>query len=260
MDLDLFMAVLGLCCCGGFSLVAMGSPLIAGHPPWCGAGALGCMGFRGWSTGLSSSGSGLSSTGSTAVAHRLPCSEVARGIFLDQGWTSGRWFFTSEPTGTPLNFLKWFYILRASLVAQMRKNPPTVQETRVWSLGREDPLEKGMAAHSSLLAWRIPWTEEPGQAIVYRVAKSWTQPSDFHLHFNVHFENLKKTFQKFYLNVSDTHFMIKSDSFPLGSSLGTSFQTFSCASRISYLLSPQKGWILCVSRGLYTKWLLCTFP
>ena len=51
---------------------------------------------------------------------------------------------------------------RASLVAQMVKNPPEVQETRVRSLGREDPLEKGMATHSSILVWEIPWTEEPG--------------------------------------------------------------------------------------------------
>ena len=51
---------------------------------------------------------------------------------------------------------------RASLVAQMVKNPPAMQETQVWSLGWEDPLEKEMATHSSILAWRIPWTEEPG--------------------------------------------------------------------------------------------------
>ena len=50
----------------------------------------------------------------------------------------------------------------ASLVAQMIKNLPAVQETWVLSLGWEDPLEKGMATHSSILAWRIPWTEEPG--------------------------------------------------------------------------------------------------
>ena len=48
------------------------------------------------------------------------------------------------------------------LMAQMVKNPPAVQETRVRSLGQEDLLEKGMATHSSTLAWRIPWTEEPG--------------------------------------------------------------------------------------------------
>ena len=44
----------------------------------------------------------------------------------------------------------------------MVKNLPAVQETRVQSLGQEDPLEQGMATHSSILAWRIPWTEEPG--------------------------------------------------------------------------------------------------
>ena len=44
----------------------------------------------------------------------------------------------------------------------MVKNPPAMQETWVRSLGQEDPLEEGMATHSSLLAWRIPWTQEPG--------------------------------------------------------------------------------------------------
>ena len=48
----------------------------------------------------------------------------------------------------------------ASLVAQMVKNPPEMQETQVQPLGREDPLEKGMVTHSSILAWEIPWTEE----------------------------------------------------------------------------------------------------
>ena len=47
-------------------------------------------------------------------------------------------------------------------VAQMAKNLPAVQETQVPSLGREDHLEKGIATHSSILTWRIPWTEEPG--------------------------------------------------------------------------------------------------
>ena len=50
----------------------------------------------------------------------------------------------------------------ASLVTQMVKNLHAMQETQVQSLGWEDPLEKGMTAHSSILAWRIPWTEEPG--------------------------------------------------------------------------------------------------
>ena len=50
----------------------------------------------------------------------------------------------------------------ASLVAQMVKNLPAMQETHVPSLGWEDPLEKGMATHSNILAQRIPWTEKPG--------------------------------------------------------------------------------------------------
>ena len=48
-----------------------------------------------------------------------------------------------------------------SQAARMVKNLPAMQETRVQSLGQEDPLEKGMATHSSIFAWRIPWTEEP---------------------------------------------------------------------------------------------------
>ena len=52
---------------------------------------------------------------------------------------------------------------RSPLVAQMVKNLPAMQETQVQSLDLEDPLEKGIATHSSILAWRIPWTEEPGR-------------------------------------------------------------------------------------------------
>ena len=50
-----------------------------------------------------------------------------------------------------------------SLVVQLVKNPPAVQETLVQSPGWEDPLEKGQATHSSILRWRIPWTEESGR-------------------------------------------------------------------------------------------------
>ena len=52
-----------------------------------------------------------------------------------------------------------FYLF---LVAQMVKNPPAIQEIWVQSLGREDPLEREMATHSSILAWELPWTEESG--------------------------------------------------------------------------------------------------
>ena len=53
--------------------------------------------------------------------------------------------------------------IQASLVAQTVKSLPAVQETRVQSLGQEGTLEKEMATHSSILAWKIPWTEEPGR-------------------------------------------------------------------------------------------------
>ena len=62
--------------------------------------------------------------------------------------------------------------LWASLVVQSVKNLPAVQEIWVQSLGWEDPLQNGMATHCSILAWRIPWTEEPGWATVHGVAKS----------------------------------------------------------------------------------------
>ena len=66
---------------------------------------------------------------------------------------------------------------QASLVAQMVKNPPAMLETWVRSLGWEDPLEEGLAIHSSILAWRIPWTEEPGrlQSIgLQKVGHDWS--------------------------------------------------------------------------------------
>ena len=55
------------------------------------------------------------------------------------------------------------YLFRTSLVAQTVNYLPAVLETRVQSLGWEDPLEKGTTTHSSIFAWRIPWTEEPGE-------------------------------------------------------------------------------------------------
>ena len=51
---------------------------------------------------------------------------------------------------------------KPSPVTQLVKNPPAIQKTQVQSLGQEDPLEKGMATHSSILAWRTPWTAESG--------------------------------------------------------------------------------------------------
>ena len=64
----------------------------------------------------------------------------------------------------------WYDV--ASLVGQTVKNLPVMQETKIQSLGWKDPLEKEMATHSSILAWRIPWTEEPGG--LHGITKSWT--------------------------------------------------------------------------------------
>ena len=73
-------------------------------------------------------------------------------------------------------------------MAQLVKNLPAKQETWVRSLGWEEPLEKGKATHSSILAWRIPWT-----VFSLWVTKSWTQLSDFHFHFLVDIKCILKT-------------------------------------------------------------------
>ena len=73
-------------------------------------------------------------------------------------------------------FLSTFALTGASLVAQTVKRLPAMRETQVWSLDREDPLEKETAIHSSILAWRIPWTEEPGRLQstgLQRVGHDW---------------------------------------------------------------------------------------
>ena len=63
-------------------------------------------------------------------------------------------------------------------MAQTVKHPPALRETWVQSLGWEDPLEEGMATHSSILAWRIPMNRKTWQATAHGVAKSWTQLND----------------------------------------------------------------------------------
>ena len=65
--------------------------------------------------------------------------------------------------GQYLNLAVFFLVYWASLVAQLVKNLPAMLETWVWSLGWEGAMEKGTATHSSIMAWRIPWTEEPGE-------------------------------------------------------------------------------------------------
>ena len=71
-------------------------------------------------------------------------------------------------------------------MAQTVKNMPAMQETRVQSLGQEDPLEKGMATHSSILTWRIPWTREPGRLQSMGVVELDTTELLIHTHTHTH--------------------------------------------------------------------------
>ena len=81
----------------------------------------------------------------------------------DPGSIPGLGRYAGEENGTQL--LTSLQKVRASLIAQLVKNLPAMQETQVRFLGREDPLEKEMAAYSNILAWRIPRTEEPGRLL-----------------------------------------------------------------------------------------------
>ena len=83
-----------------------------------------------------------------------------------------------EKNAIQMRKMKKLLVKRASLVAYMVKIPPAMQETWARSLGWEDPLEEGMAIHSSILAWRIPMDRGAWQATVLGVAKSRTQLSD----------------------------------------------------------------------------------
>ena len=77
-----------------------------------------------------------------------------------------------------------------SPVAQKVKNLPAMEETQVRSLGWEDPLKKGMTSHSSILAWRIPWTKEPGglhSMGSQRVKHDWVPNTHTHTHTHTHF-------------------------------------------------------------------------
>ena len=116
------------------------------------------------------------------LCHRF-CLSLIHSLCSNHCLLAVPWIIMCIPTSGFLHLLFFFsgmlhpqMALRTSTVAQMVKNLPTMQEVKeiqVLSLGWEDPLEKGMAIHSSTLAWRIPWTEEPGG--LQGVTKSLTQ-------------------------------------------------------------------------------------
>ena len=87
-------------------------------------------------------------------------SRIYKGLLQIQGWRG------SNPVifwWTKTLYRRGYTNSKASLVAQLVKNLPAMQKTWVRSLGQEDPLEKEVATHSSILAWRIPWTEKTGR-------------------------------------------------------------------------------------------------
>ena len=96
----------------------------------------------------------------------------------DPGSTPGLGRSPGEGIGYLLQY-SW-----ASLVAQMVKNLPVMRETWVPSVGWEDPLEEGMATHSSILAWKIPIDRGAWRATVHAVSKSWTRLRDFTFTFS----------------------------------------------------------------------------
>ena len=111
------------------------------------------------------------------MRHGFPRSSAGKESACNAGDTSsipGSRRSPGEGIGYPLQY-SW-----ASLVAQRVKNPPTMREIWVRSLGWEDPLEEGMATYSSILAWKIRMDREAWQATVRGVAKSWTRLSVSH--------------------------------------------------------------------------------
>ena len=97
----------------------------------------------------------------------------------------------------------FMHILLASLVAQMVRNPPAVQETWVQSLGQKDSLEKRMTTLSNNLAWRIPWTEEPGRLRPWdRRALEIIEQLRLSLFFDKKVKALQASLAKFYFVVS----------------------------------------------------------
>ena len=111
-------------------------------------------------------------THSSVLAWRIPGMEEPGGLPSLGSHRAGH-------DGSDLAAAAAAVCLWASLVAQMGKNLPAMQETQIQPLGWEDPLEKGMATtHSSILARRIPWREEPGGLQSHEVAKSRTRLSE----------------------------------------------------------------------------------
>ena len=153
-----------------------------------------------------------------------------------------------DPRNIGMELKKHFLWLRASLVAQRLKHLPATRETRVWSLGREDLLEKEVATHSSILAWRIPWRKEPGRLQsmgLQRVGHDWA--TSFSLS----------------LSLTDTDLILRGVILVLTKS-GKAIQTGGSTVSLSFVLLPFPSFI-CFGFLLTTVFLsvdlhFCAFP
>ena len=118
-----------------------------------------------------------------------------------------------SPSNPPIYFQPdnhcYLFLIQGFLGGSEVKNLPIMQETQVWSLGWEDPLEKEMATHSSIRAWEIPWTEEPGGLQSIGVTKSGTQLSSWAGIYTVSLYSFtskcKYILMLFYWSVIDLH-------------------------------------------------------
>ena len=129
--------------------------------------ALSTEGQGSYSTGVSANHSSFPMECSILGTH-LPCTGSEKGFWDKTAWVNpssslSLSFFICKNRIILTPTMHYFMSAESSLVPQTVNNPPAMQETRVPSLGQEDPLEKGMATHSRIPDWRIPWTEKPGR-------------------------------------------------------------------------------------------------
>ena len=141
------------------------------------------------------------------------CQLYSSGLCSAQNTQPCSWYQSRNIWGLFSSFCHLFFFLKTSLVAQVVKRLPTMLETWVWSLGREGPLEKEMATHSSNLAWKIPWTEEPGRPRSMgsqRVRHDWVTSLFFFLSsflfFNVDFIPVVQMYFLYVLQLLDNNF------------------------------------------------------
>ena len=134
------------------------------------------------------------------------------------------------------------YRVWAFLMAQIVKNAPAIQETWVWSLGWEDPLEEGMATHSSILAWRIPWTEEPGglQSIgSQRLRHDWVTSTTYRVNLRLSSHLFQKSI---FILKKKIHTLYKCNADVIPNKINTNSMIF-----INYPVHNQISWFLKVS-------------